>query len=81
MLSKEAIEAYRKMGPARRLELTLQAIRENTPHLFVGTPEVVKRRFALMRKNNDEFNRLVRERLGKAGLRNNEPKDDCGKTM
>jgi hypothetical protein len=69
MLSKEALAAYRAMGPARRFEMTLGAIRENTPALFFGEPDVVARRFALIRKKNDEFNRLVRERLGKAGFR------------
>ena len=80
MLSKEAIEAYRKMGPARRLELTLQAIRENTPHLFVGTPEVVKRRLELIHRNHDEHSQLLRERLFEAE-RLDESKVDCGKTM
>jgi hypothetical protein len=63
VLSPEAIDAYRKMGPSGRLNLTIQAIRENTPHLYVGTPEVVKRRLELIRNQHAEHSYLLRHRL------------------
>jgi hypothetical protein len=57
MLSSETLEAYRRMTPAERLRLTAQMIRENTPYLLRGPSEVVARRFALLRRENDERNR------------------------
>lgn len=56
MLSRETLESYRRMTNSERLKLTLEMIRENTPYLFRGTPEVVERRFALLRRENDERN-------------------------
>ncbi|MBX7105813.1 MAG: hypothetical protein K1X57_17145 [Gemmataceae bacterium] len=66
MTSPEAIEAYRRMGPNGRLQLTLDAIRDNTPALLEGTPEVVRRRFELIRRRNDEFNEVVCRKLMEA---------------
>ena len=63
MLSRETLEAYRGMTPAQRLELTFQATREALPYLLAGPPEVVDRRFELIRRQNDEFNRRVIEHL------------------
>ena len=56
MLSQETLESYRRMTRNQRLNLTLQAIRENTPWLLVGTPEQVDRKFELLRRENDERN-------------------------
>lgn len=50
MLSKETLETYRRMTPGERLQLTFEMIRENTPYLLAGKPEVVDRRFALLRR-------------------------------
>jgi hypothetical protein len=69
MLSKETIEAYRRMTPGQRLALTFQAIREATPYLFAGSKEVVRRRFELMRRENDARNRQMLERLAEAEAR------------
>ena len=44
------------MTPGQRLELTLEMIRENTPYLLHGPPEVVARRFELVRRENDARN-------------------------
>ncbi|GDX96843.1 hypothetical protein LBMAG47_25080 [Planctomycetia bacterium] len=59
MLSKETLDAYRRMTPGERLALTFEMIRENTPYLLAGTPDVVERRFALLQREND----LRNERL------------------
>ena len=52
MLSKESLDEYRRMSPSERLRLTFAAIREQTPYLFVGTDEVVTRRFQLLDREN-----------------------------
>ena len=57
MLSRETLEAYRRMTNAERMALTMQMIRENMPFLLKGTPEVVDRRFELLRRQNDERTR------------------------
>ena len=53
MLHPETLEAYRQMTPSERLKLT----RENTKFLLSGPPEIVARRFELLRRQNDERNR------------------------
>ncbi|MBL9122526.1 MAG: hypothetical protein JNG90_02760 [Planctomycetaceae bacterium] len=70
MLSREALEAYRRMTPDQRLVLTLQAMRESVPYLLSGSPEVVDRRFELIRRENDLRNRRMLERLAAAERRN-----------
>ncbi len=52
MLSQETLDAYRRMTPGQRLELTFELIRENTPYLLVGEPELVRRRFELLEREN-----------------------------
>ncbi|RIK81731.1 MAG: hypothetical protein DCC68_07865 [Planctomycetota bacterium] len=61
MLSRETIEMYRRMTVGERLKLTLEAIDENTPYLLHGPPDVVDRRFELIRRENDlrNFNMLT----------------------
>jgi len=53
MLSRETLEAYRRMSPGERLALTFAMIRENTPYLLAGKPDVVDRRFQLLNREND----------------------------
>ena len=53
MLSRETLEMYRRMTPGERLSLTLEMIRENTPYLLKGPPDVVERRFELLRRENN----------------------------
>jgi hypothetical protein len=65
MLSKETLESYRRMTLGQRLELVLQMMRENTPYLFVGTPEQVDRKFELIRRENDARNRGILEGLAR----------------
>jgi hypothetical protein len=52
MLSQETLDEYRRMTPGERLELTFELIRENTPYLLVGSPDVVRRRFELLEREN-----------------------------
>ena len=66
MLSRETLEAYRRMTPSERLVLTLQAIREAEPYLLKGSKEVVDRRFELINRENDLRNRAMLEALAKA---------------
>ena len=56
MLSRETLEEYRRMTPGQRLSLTLRMIKENTPYLLKGAPEVVARRFELLERENDARN-------------------------
>lgn len=53
MRSRETLEAYRQMSPGERLALTFTMIRENTPYLLAGKPDVVDRRFQLLNREND----------------------------
>jgi len=53
MLSQETLAEYRRMTPGQRLEFAFAMIRENTPYLLKGRPEVVNRRFELLEREND----------------------------
>lgn len=53
MLSRETLEHYRQMTLGQRLQLTLDAIECNAPYLARGGPDVVARRFQLLRREND----------------------------
>lgn len=65
MLHPETLEAYRRMTPSERLQLTLEMTSANTPYLFLGTPEQVDRKFELLRRENDERNRNMLEGLAR----------------
>ena len=73
MQSKESIEMYRNMTPGERLKLTLQACRESQPYLFYGSPELVDRRFELLRKQNNERNQALLEALAASERGNEQP--------
>jgi hypothetical protein len=61
MLSNVSLEAYRRMTPSQRLQITLQMMREASPFLLHGTPEHVARRFERLRMQNDLRNeRMLR---------------------
>ncbi len=66
MLSRESLEAYRRMTPGERLTLTLRAMRESLPYLLHGPDDVVQRRFELIRRENDARNRQMLTRLAEA---------------
>lgn len=53
MLSQETLDEYRRMTPGQRLELAFLMIRENTPYLLKGRPDVVRRRFELLERENN----------------------------
>jgi hypothetical protein len=66
MLSRETLEAYRRMTPSERLALTLQAMREAQSYLLRGSEEVVRRRFELIRRENEARNRHMLTALARA---------------
>ena len=66
MLSQETLDDYRRMTPGQRLELSLQMIREAIPFLLAGPPDVVDRRFELIRRQNDERNRRMLEAIAQS---------------
>ncbi|GEM_PF-768751 len=66
MMSRETIEAYRRMTPGQRLALTLEAIRESQKYLLIGSEDMVNRRFERIRKENDARNRAMLEGLARA---------------
>jgi hypothetical protein len=67
MLSPETLERYHRMTPGERLALTFEMIRENTPYLLAGKPDVVDRRFELLRRENEARNSRILAAL--AGLK------------
>jgi hypothetical protein len=69
MLNPETIESYRRMTPDQRLALTLRAMRGSLPYLLHGNPEIVNRRFELIRRENDERNRHMLAALAAADRR------------
>jgi hypothetical protein len=66
MLTRENLDEYRRMTPGQRLELTLKMIEENEPALLEGRPEVVRRRFELLRRENDLRNANMLKALARA---------------
>ena len=65
MLSRETLARYRRMTIDERFALAMQMIEENIPALFVGPPEIVRRRFELLRRQNDERNRNMLEAIAR----------------
>jgi hypothetical protein len=65
MLSRETLERYRRMTPGERLALALKLTAESEPYLLYGTPEQVRRKFELMRRENDERNRRMLEAIAR----------------
>ncbi len=72
MLSERQINEYRKMALGDKLRLTLDMCRESTTYLLHGTPEQVRRKFELLRRENDLRNEnmlkaIARTRWGDHG--------------
>ena len=65
MLSRETFEEYRRMTIAERSKLVMQMIREGQRALVTGPPEIVDRRFELLRRQNDERNRRMLEAIAR----------------
>ena len=59
MLHSETLEAYRRMTPSERLQLTVEMTRENARNMFHGTPEQVERRVEIVRTQNDDRNKRM----------------------
>jgi hypothetical protein len=66
MLGPETLNAYRRMTPGQRLQLALEMTRANTPYLLRGSPEEVKRRFDLLRLQNDDRNRRMLQGIARS---------------
>ena len=56
MLSQETLDQYRRMTGIERLKLSLKMTEENIPAFFVGTHQVIERRFELLKRENDARN-------------------------
>ena len=65
MMSQETRERIRRMTNAERLKMTLCMIEEATPYLLKGTPDQVRRRFELLRLQNDDRNRRMLEGIAR----------------
>ena len=65
MMSDQTRERFRGMTNGERFRITLSMIREATPYLLEGAPEVVERRFELLRLQNDERNRRMLEGIAR----------------
>ena len=57
MLSQDTLERYRRMSPGDRLALALRLTEENIPALLEGPPAVVRRRFEILARENEQRNR------------------------
>ena len=59
MPSDEQLEQYRRMTPSKRLDLSLQMLREQWPALMHGDKDRVDRKFELLTMQNDERNKAL----------------------
>lgn len=66
MLSRETLEQYRRMTVSERLALTFKLTEDAEPWLLRGSPDVVKRRFELLRRQNNERNKRILKGLARA---------------
>jgi hypothetical protein len=69
MYSQETREYYKRMTNAERLAITLKMMREQFPYLLQGPPEVVKRRFELINRENDLRNQRYLEAFARSERR------------
>ena len=65
MLSKETLERYRRMTTSERAAIVVQSMRENWSAMFEGSDETIRKRFELLRRQNDERNRNMLEGLAR----------------
>ncbi|MFN0018038.1 MAG: hypothetical protein ACKVP0_07255 [Pirellulaceae bacterium] len=66
MYSKETLEHYRRMTDSERLAVALKMMEEQFPYLLEGPPEVVKRRFELINRENDLRNQRYLEAFARS---------------
>ena len=70
-MSRERLEEIRRMTPEERLRITADMIRAGVRDLLErGPPEFRARRFALLRRENDERTRNMVEGLMRAERQN-----------
>ena len=65
MLSHETLDEIRRMSLDVKMALTLRMIRENTPFLLHGPADVVRRRFELLRRENDLRNQRMLQAIAR----------------
>lgn len=65
MLSRETLESYRRMSLAERLKLAIEMSDAAAKQMREGPPEVVARRFELLRRQNDDRNRRMLEAIAR----------------
>ena len=65
MLSRATLQAYQRMTPDERLKLACDQSDQAALDLLQGPPEVVARRFELLRRQNDERNRRMLEAIAR----------------
>ena len=66
MLSSESANKIRAMSVSERLRITLRMTDESIPFLVRGTAEQVRKRFELLRQQNNERNRRMLEALARS---------------
>jgi len=65
MLSPETLESYRRMSLSERLKLAIEMSDAAAKQMLEGPPEVVARRFELLRRQNDDRNRRMLEAIAR----------------
>lgn len=65
MLGRESLDEIRRMSLDEKLAMTLRMIRESAPLLLQGPPEVVRRRFELLRRENDLRNQRMLQAIAR----------------
>jgi hypothetical protein len=68
MLSAETLQSYKLMTPAARLRLSLDLSADATKALLSGPPNVVDRRFELLRIQNDQRNYAMLEGIARTRI-------------
>ncbi len=65
MLSRATLRTYQRMTPGERLKLACEMSDQAALELLKGSPEVVARRFELLRRQNDERNLRMLEGIAR----------------
>jgi hypothetical protein len=76
MLSKETLEQYKRMTPSERLHITFQLMRKSWKYMYVGPPEVVRRKQELWELENNLANQRILSALAESERRIAKEKED-----
>ena len=79
MLSDETIERYRRMTVSEHGAIVPEMMQSELPLLTHGPPDVVARKFDLIRRQNDERNRRMLEGMARTGRADDVPGDGGGR--